>query len=87
MVGQDIVYVILTGEDIDRQAKAIVDAMSTAGVQCLIFVASLGIYDEVPANSGNGTAARSVRIFRHFAELPMPSKHPDWTTRYSGRRG
>jgi hypothetical protein len=30
MVGQDIVYANLTGNDIDRQAKNIVDAMSAA---------------------------------------------------------
>lgn len=52
MVGQDIVYANLTGNDIDRQAKNIVDAMSAAGVKRLIFVASLGIYDEVPGKFG-----------------------------------
>jgi putative NADH-flavin reductase len=48
MVGQDLVYANLTGNDIDRQAKNIVDAMSAASVKRLIFVASLGIYDGVP---------------------------------------
>jgi len=52
MVGQDLVYANLTGNDIDRQAKNIVDAMSAAGVKRLIFVASLGIYDEVPGKFG-----------------------------------
>jgi len=52
IAGQDIVYANLTGTDIDRQAKAIVDAMSEAGVKRLIFVASLGIYDEVPGKFG-----------------------------------
>ncbi len=52
MAGQDIVYANLTGEDIDVQAKDIVDEMNTAGVERLIFVTSLGIYDEVPGKFG-----------------------------------
>jgi hypothetical protein len=54
MVGQDLVYANLTGNDIDRQAKNIVDAMSAASVKRLIFVASLGIYDEVSGKFGEG---------------------------------
>ena len=52
MAGQDIVYANLTGSDIDRQANAIVEAMDKARVKRLIFVASLGIYDEVPGKFG-----------------------------------
>jgi putative NADH-flavin reductase len=44
VAGQDIFYASLTGDDIDLQAKGIVDAMNTAGVKRLIFVASLGYY-------------------------------------------
>jgi uncharacterized protein YbjT (DUF2867 family) len=52
MSGQDIIYANLTGDDIDKQAKNIVDSMRTVKVQRLIFVASLGIYDEVPGKFG-----------------------------------
>lgn len=52
MAGQDIVYANLTGSDIDLQAKAIVEAMNAAKAKRLIFVASLGIYDEVPGKFG-----------------------------------
>jgi|SRR5579862_3537002 len=52
MAGQDLVYANLSGDDIDLQAKHIVDAMTAAGAQRLIFVASLGIYDEVPGKFG-----------------------------------
>jgi len=52
MVGQDLVYANLAGEDIDTQAENIVKAMKTAKVRRLIFVASLGIYDEVPGKFG-----------------------------------
>jgi hypothetical protein len=36
MAGQDIVYANLAGDDIDRQANSIVDAMNTAGVTRLL---------------------------------------------------
>ncbi len=52
MAGQDIVYANLTGDDIDLQAKNVVAAMNEAGVQRLIFVASLGLYDEIPGKFG-----------------------------------
>jgi len=42
----------LAGGDIDAQAAKIVKAMNAAGVKRLIFVASLGIYDEVPGKFG-----------------------------------
>jgi uncharacterized protein YbjT (DUF2867 family) len=49
--GQDIVYANLAGE-VDQQARAIVEAMSAEGVERLIFVTALGIYDEVPGAFG-----------------------------------
>lgn len=50
--GQHIAYANLTGDDIDAQALGIVEAMKAAGVSRLIFVTSLGIYDEVPGKFG-----------------------------------
>jgi uncharacterized protein YbjT (DUF2867 family) len=52
MAGQNIVYANLAGNDIDAQAASIVNAMNAAGIHRLIFVASLGIYDEVPGKFG-----------------------------------
>ncbi|QYJ73438.1 SDR family oxidoreductase [Shewanella sp. FJAT-51649] len=49
--GQDIVYANLAGE-LDAQAKNIVAAMQNANVNRLIFVNSLGIYNEVPGKFG-----------------------------------
>lgn len=49
--GQDIVYANLAG-DLDQQAATIVAAMTDARVQRLIFITSLGIYDEVPGKFG-----------------------------------
>ncbi|MDZ3992290.1 SDR family oxidoreductase [Pseudomonas sp. Teo4] len=51
MVGQDIVYANLAGE-IDAQTDRIIAAMHAAGPSRLIFVNSLGIYDEVPGAFG-----------------------------------
>ena len=48
MTGQDVVYANLTGEDLDKQARAVIAAMQAAGVERLVFVLSLGIHDEVP---------------------------------------
>jgi len=52
MAGQDIVYANLTGDDLGKQAEHIIAAMRAEGVRRLIFVASLGIYDEVPDKFG-----------------------------------
>src|SRR3982751_2168080 len=52
LAGQEIVYANLTGEDIDQQAEQIIRGMESAGIPRLIFIASLGIYDEVPGKFG-----------------------------------
>lgn len=52
MKGQDIVYANLTGDDLEQQAKSIIASMKDAGVKRLIFIASLGIYNEVPGKFG-----------------------------------
>lgn len=51
MVGQDIIYANLAGE-IDVQTDRIIGAMHAAGPSRLIFVNSLGIYDEIPGKFG-----------------------------------
>jgi len=72
MTGQDIVYANLAGDDIDKQARSIVDSMRTAKVQRLIFVTSLGIYDEVPGKFGawnRRTIGSYLPPFRKAADL------------------
>ncbi|MGV5306964.1 SDR family oxidoreductase [Pseudomonas aeruginosa] len=51
MEGQDVVYANLAG-DVDKQAAHILAVMKAKGVKRLIFVNSLGIYDEVPGKFG-----------------------------------
>lgn len=52
MSGQDVVYANLSGDDLALQAKSFIASMKGAGVKRLIFIASLGIYDEVPGKFG-----------------------------------
>lgn len=47
----DIVLASLSGE-LDKEAHTIVDAMNANNVKRLIFVTSIGIYNEVPGNFG-----------------------------------
>ncbi len=50
--GQDVVYANLAGDDIEDQAKSVVAALEAAGVRRLIWISTLGIYDEVPGAFG-----------------------------------
>lgn len=69
--GQDIVYANLTGEDLDKQAQAVIAAMQAEGVQRLVFVLALGIYDEVPGKFGewnNAIIGEDLKPFRRAAD-------------------
>lgn len=86
---QDIVYANLTGEDLDKQAEAVVAAMQADGVKRLIFVLSLGIYDEVPGRFGawnDATIGEDLKPFRRAADaieasgLDYTILRPAWLT-------
>jgi nucleoside-diphosphate-sugar epimerase len=47
LIGQDVVYANLAGS-LELMAKNIVEAMNATGVKRLIWISSMGIYDEVP---------------------------------------
>lgn len=67
MEGQDVVYANLTGDDLDDQARSVIASMQAAGVRRLIFVLSLGIYDEVPGKFGEWnlqTIGEELKPFR-----------------------
>ncbi|MDR8726013.1 SDR family oxidoreductase [Burkholderia pseudomultivorans] len=87
--GQDIVYANLTGGDLDVQAKSVVAAMQAAGVKRLVFVLSLGIYDEVPGKFGkwnNQIIGEDLKPFRRAADVIEASDlqytilRPAWLT-------
>lgn len=89
IVGQDIVYANLTGEDLDKQATSVIAAMQAEGVKRLVFVLSLGIYDEVPGKFGqwnNHTIGEALKPFRRAADaieisgLEYTLLRPAWLT-------
>ncbi|WP_262315339.1 SDR family oxidoreductase [Lacticaseibacillus parakribbianus] len=50
--GVDIVYANLGNRGIEAQAQAVVAGLNQAGVKRLIWISTLGIYDEVPGAYG-----------------------------------
>lgn len=89
VAGQDIVYANLTGDDLDKQAHAVIAAMKATGVKRLIFVLSLGIHDEVPGNFGdwnNAIIGEDLKPFRRAADaieasgLDYTILRPAWLT-------
>lgn len=71
MAGQDIVYANLSGEDLDKQAQAVIAAMQAVGVKRLVFVLSLGIYDEVLGKFGEWNRAligEDLKPYRRSAD-------------------
>ncbi|HEJ7131326.1 SDR family oxidoreductase [Serratia marcescens] len=87
--GQDLVYANLTGEDLDAQAEAVIAAMQACGVKRLIFVLSLGIYDEVPGKFGEWNRTiigEPLKPFRRAADaieasgLNYTILRPAWLT-------
>ena len=48
----DVVYANLGGDSIEDQAKSLVAALDAVGVRRLIWIATIGIYDEVPGAFG-----------------------------------
>ena len=47
MIGQNVVYANLDGA-LEKMAKNIVQTMNETGLKRLIFISSMGIYDEIP---------------------------------------
>lgn len=89
MAGQDLVYANLTGDDIDQQAEAVIAAMRAAGVKRLVFVTSLGIYDELPGKFQEWNKAmigEELKPFRRAADaieasgLDYTILRPAWLT-------
>ena len=69
--GQTIVYANLAGS-VDKMAEAIVKSMDKYGVKRLIFVTSLGIYDEVPGKFGewnNRMIGSALKPYRKAADV------------------
>jgi uncharacterized protein YbjT (DUF2867 family) len=71
MARQDIVYANLAGE-VDAMAAVVVASMKATGVKRLIFLTSLGIYDEVPGKFGTWNRreiGESLASYRKAADI------------------
>src|ERR1700722_13300219 len=88
MEKKDVVYAKLDGK-LGKQAKNIVKAMSESGIKRLIFITSLGIYDEVPGKFGawnKRMIGRYLGPYRKAAEVIEASNlkytilRPAWLT-------
>lgn len=63
----DLVYANLAGSNIEDQAKTVVKAMNANGIKRLIWVSSLGIYDEVPGKFGEWNKKYLRLIFNNLS--------------------
>lgn len=81
MEGQDVVYANLAGA-LPAQARAIIDAMHMAGVSRLIFITSMGIYNEVPGETYGGILApyRAAAEVIATSDLDYTILRPAWLT-------
>ncbi|MDD9324570.1 NAD(P)H-binding protein, partial [Pediococcus acidilactici] len=91
MQGVDAVYANLAGNNIADQAKAVVEAMDATGVKRLVWISTLGIYDEVPGKFGewnNSTLGSYLTRYRSAADVIEASDldytvvRPAWLTNH-----
>ncbi|WP_431091232.1 NAD(P)H-binding protein [Paenibacillus sp. 8b26] len=81
MIGKDVVYANLAG-DLEQYAKNIMEAMSATGVKRLIFISSMGIYDEVPGEKYGSILEpyrKSAQIIE-ASDLEYTILRPAWFT-------
>ncbi|WP_315810344.1 SDR family oxidoreductase [Pseudomonas sp. C9-3] len=89
MVGQDVIYANLSGDDLEEQARSVIEAMQASKVKRLIFVLSLGIYDEIPGKFGqwnHEVIGEPLKYYRRAADaieasgLDFTILRPAWLT-------
>lgn len=88
--GQDVVYANLAGTGtIDKQAKAVIEAMDKLGVKRLIWISTLGIYDEVAGKFGEWNKETLGNYITEYAkaakriedsDLDYTIVRPSWMT-------
>ena len=65
--GQDVVFASLTG-NLGKMAAAVVESMKRVGVNRLIFISSMGIYNEIPASVGSSGNLRSNLVLQTYRD-------------------
>ncbi|GAB5054126.1 NAD(P)H-binding protein [Pediococcus parvulus] len=68
--GQDLVYANLGPDDTDKMIPHIVNAMHEAGLKRLIWISTLGVFDEVPGKFGDW----NKQMLNPSGYLPTQSK-------------
>lgn len=88
IAGQDAVFVALSG-NLEKFAEKIVEAMDRNNVSRLLFITSMGIYNEIPASvgaSGNLQSNPMLQSYRNAADVVESSDlnytviRPGWFT-------
>lgn len=91
MADQDVIYANLAGQNIKQQAQTVVNAMHAAGRHRLIWISTLGIYDEVPGKFGEwNNATLGDYLTRYYAaaeviensDLDYTIIRPAWLTNH-----
>lgn len=91
MAGQDVVYANLAGQNIQLQAETIVNAMHAANLKRIIWISTLGIYNEVPGKFGEwNNATLGSYLTRYFdaaqvlekSDLDYTIIRPAWLTNH-----
>ncbi|WP_137626087.1 NAD(P)H-binding protein [Lactiplantibacillus pingfangensis] len=67
MQGQEVVFAALSG-DLKTMATSIIQAMHQAQLKRLIFITSMGIYNEIPASLGAGGNLASNGMLRPYRD-------------------
>ncbi|AVK62795.1 NAD(P)-dependent oxidoreductase [Lactobacillus sp. CBA3606] len=71
LAGQDVVFAALSG-NLRQMAQALIAGMDEVGVKRLLFITSMGIYNEIPASmgaSGNLVANPMLKTYRDAADV------------------
>lgn len=79
MSGQHVVYANLAG-DLEDQARTIVKAMDKARIKRLIFISSMGVYDEIPGEHHGSIldAYRNATSIIEATDLDYTIIRPAW---------
>jgi uncharacterized protein YbjT (DUF2867 family) len=79
MVGQEVVYANLAGQ-LEQQAEGILQAMQEAGIKRLIFISSMGIYDEIPGERHGSVLNPYIQAVRviEASDLDYTILRPAW---------
>ena len=67
LVGQDAVFAALSG-DLAAYAKQIVAAMDRNNISRLVFISSMGIYNEIPASGGTSGNLENNPILQSYRD-------------------